>query len=280
MGYRLAVLAVSSLLVGALMSASLTLPAAAQSPTPGLTLPTVTGTLARGGQVTGTLTISRLTNRAGQLVADGILVGNVAVEATSSTTLAPVYASTSTPAPTPSGGTIFAATSTPATSSESFAATSTPAVTSTLTATTTPTATTAVGAVVTSTSPFRTDSTEFPRAGLSDLQVNQLPAITAINQSFREVPLTLTDPDMGACDTLQVDLGSIFVDQLGVQLDLAPALIDLATLPRANRPLGGLFCTVASLLDLGPGSTQGATLNELLPVVNRALSTTTTASAR
>jgi hypothetical protein len=152
-------------------------------------------------------------------------------------------------------------------------ATSTATATSgaTAAATATPTATVELGAFVTSTTPA---GSEFPRVSLPDERVNQVTTPSAaVSQSFREIPLTIVDPDMGACDYLHLDLGVVFVDQLGVQLDLAPAMIDLATLPRANRPLGGLLCTVASLLDLGPGSTQAAMLNELLPVVNRALTT-------
>jgi len=96
---------------------------------------------------------------------------------------------------------------------------------------------------------------------------------TSIGQGFRDIPVTIVDPDMGTCDYLHVDLGTIFLDQLGVQLDLAPAMIDLQALPRANRPVGNLLCTVASLMEVTPGTRQAATLNELLPVVNRTLAT-------
>lgn len=264
MRYRLAVLTATAL-IGTLLFGPLAQAAIAQSQpqTPGLTLPAVTGALARGGQFSGSLTITRLTNRAGQLVADGIVAGSVVAESSvPATSTAPVV---STPA---SGGTIFAATSTPAPTSETFSVTSTPIATLTVTPTLTPTA--AIGAIVTSTA---SGEDIFPRASLTEERVNQAPQATAVNQSFREIPLSLSDPDMGACDLLHVDLGVVFVDQLGVQLDLAPTIIDLATLPRANRPLGGLLCTVASLLDLGPSSAQAAMLNELLPIVNRALST-------
>ena len=273
MRHRLAVL-VATGLVGTLLIGSLAQTVTAQTSAPGLTLPAVSGSLVRGGQFNGALTITRLTNRAGQLVADGMIVGNVAIESQSSTSLTPVYASTSTPAPTPSGGTIFAATSTPAPGTEIVVATATHIMAATFTATPTATITaTAEYQATVATVSAATD--QIPRAALSDDLLGQVPVATPVSQSFREIPLTLVDPDLGACDVLQFDVGAIFVDQLGVQLDLAPATLDLASLPRASRPLGGLHCTVASLLDLGPGSTQAALLNELLPTVNRALSNST-----
>ena len=263
---RLAVLTLAAL-IGALWLGPLAQSVAAQAQAPGLTLPAVSGSLARGGQFSGSLTITRLTNRAGQLVADGVIVGTVAAENGAPST--PTPAVVNAPA---SGGTIFASTSTPFATTEPYSVTATSTATATpAAATPTPTATVELGAIVTSTT---SPGDEFPRVSLPDERLNQATTPSAaVSQSFREIPLTLADPDMGACDYLQLDLGVVFVDQLGVQLDLAPATIDLAALPRANRPLGGLLCTVASLLDLGPGSTQAAMLNELLPVVNRALST-------
>jgi len=141
---------------------------------PGLTIAGVNGTLAPGGQFSGTLTISRLMYGPGALVADGVVAGTVS---------------------------------------------------------------------------------------------------SSVAQSFREIPLTLTDPDGGVCDLLTVNLGTVFLDQLGVQLDLAPASLDLSTLPRANRPLGNLLCAVGNLLDVTPNGSRTGLLNELLPVVNRALTT-------
>ena len=76
---RLAVLTVTAL-IGALISWPQTQIAGAQSQTSGLTVPAVSGNLARGGQFSGTLSITRLTNRAGQLVADGLIAGIVTTE--------------------------------------------------------------------------------------------------------------------------------------------------------------------------------------------------------
>jgi hypothetical protein len=92
-----------------------------------------------------------------------------------------------------------------------------------------------------------------------------------VAQSFRDIPLTLTAPYSGVCTTLSLDLGTVFLEQLGVQLELAPVTLDLETAPRANRALGNLLCAVANLSETAPAGTQSGLLNELLPVVNRAL---------
>ena len=277
MRHRLAMLTITAL-VGALISWPLAQTVGAQSQTPGLTLPAVTGTLARGGQFSGTLTITRLTNRAGQLVADGLVAGNVTTESVWATPVStgvpatgtPIFSATSTPTPTFETAGAIATPVTPAT-------TSTPVPTSTISAATQVTPTTSAVTATPTVGPQMATTT----TPTGEDQLQRTPLIgdaaqqqsTAINQIFREIPMTLTDPDMGACDTLSLDLGVVFVDQLGVQLDLAPATIDLSAMPKANRPLGGLLCTVASLLDLGPSSTQATTLNEVLPIINRALTT-------
>jgi hypothetical protein len=196
---RFAVLALATTLIGTLAATPLTHPASAQTAGSGLSLPNVTGTLARGDQFSGSVTITRLTTRAGELVADGAVTGTT---------------TSVSPAPSPTPDDIF--------------------------------------------------TVQAPPSGSA--------SATAVMQTFREIPLTLLDPDGGACDALNVDLSTIFLDQTGVQLDLAPTTLDLATLPRANRPLGNLLCAVASLAEPSPGGSQAALLNELLPVVNRALS--------
>jgi hypothetical protein len=271
MGTRFAVLALVAALCGTVALSSLAPAAAAQTATPGLTLSNVTGTLTRGGQFAGAVTITRLTNRAGTLVADGIVTGSTipasglepplpsSLQFTASIT--PTSPSTPVIQPTSIFDSTFTATpetASTATSTPQATATFEPASSATLTPQATPTSTTAPVSV----------SDSMTAAALAGPAAQS----TSVMQSFREIPLTLTDPDSGACDTLSVDLSTIFLDQLGVQLDLAPATVDLGTLPRANRPLGNLLCAVASIVEVSPGGSQAALLNELLPVVNRALS--------
>lgn len=236
--------------------------AAAQTATPGLTLSGMSGTLTRGGQFGGSITITRLTNRAGTLVADGVVSGSTiptgglegprlpSPESTApqTATSVPIAVYPSTPTFDPASTSTLTPEA-PPTFEPTFALTSTASVTPTLT-----TAPVTVADAVTA-------------AALADPGAQA----TAVMQSFREIPLTLTDPDGGACDTLSVDLDPVFVDQPGAQLDLAPATLDLGTLPRANRPVGNLLCAVANLIEASPAGSQAALLNELLPVVNRAL---------
>ena len=265
MEHRLAALALTAVLTCALLGRLTTTAVFAQAATPGLVVPNVVGPLGRGGQFTGNLTVSRLSYRAGQLSADGTITGTVAQQ------LAPPTASaTAPPTSTPaSGGSIFAPTATPAPTSELTPQTSIATATLAATATPTPHSTaTSTGLAA----PAEGD--EFPRADLTGPSINQA---GPVSQAFRDIPLTLLDPDMGVCDVLHLDLGPVFLDQLGVQLDLAPATVDIQTLPRTSRPLGNMLCAVASLLEGAPSAGQAATLNELLPVVNRTL---TNAAAR
>lgn len=224
----------------------------------GLSLTNVSGTLARGGQFTGDVTLTRLTNRAGQLVADGTLNGTTIPSGSQPAILAPTSTAT--------GQVIPASESTPvstATPTSQPTSTSEPSATPIPPPTVAPTLT----ALPTSTAPA-SDTGSFSAAALAAPAAQS----SAVMQSFREIPLTIVDSDGGACDALSIDLSTIFLDQTGVQLDLAPTTLDLATLPRANRPLGNLLCAVSSLVEVSPGGSQAALLNELLPVVNRALS--------
>jgi len=178
-------LALVGILASALVFTSMAAPAAAQPGKPtgkptggGLTLPGVTGELLQGGDAVGqltdgTLTITRLQERGGQLVADGTLTG------------------------------------------------------------------TALGQQVT--------------------------------QDFRDIPLTLVDPNGGACDILNLDLGPLHLDLLGLVVDLSAISLDVTAVPGPGNLLGNLLCAVAGLLDPGPTGGLGGILNELLGIINRLL---------
>jgi hypothetical protein len=51
------------------------------------------------------------------------------------------------------------------------------------------------------------------------------------------------------CDILTLDIGRIFLDLLGLQVDIAPISIDVTAVPGAGNLLGNLLCAVAGLLD-------------------------------
>lgn len=188
--------AIACALVAALVSALVLGPAAAPvsaqpskptgQPAGGITIPNVTGTLTQSGQPAGTLTggtltISRIQQRQGQLLVDGTLTG------------------------------------------------------------------------VANNQPF--------------------------TQNFRDVPLSLTDPNGGACDILMLDLGPINLDVLGLVVDLSPVELDVTAVPGPGNLLGNLLCAVAGLLDPNTGGgldggLQGI-LNDLLSIINRLLGSLT-----
>jgi hypothetical protein len=68
------------------------------------------------------------------------------------------------------------------------------------------------------------------------------------------------------CSILNLDLGPLNLDLLGLVIDLAPVSLDITAVPGAGNLLGNLLCAVAGLLD-GPGGALGgiaALLNRLL----------------
>ncbi|MDF2093662.1 hypothetical protein P0Y31_15020 [Knoellia sp. 3-2P3] len=69
----------------------------------------------------------------------------------------------------------------------------------------------------------------------------------------------------GTCDILNLDLGPLDLNLLGLQIDLAPVVLDITTAQGAGNLLGNLVCAVAGLLD-GNGALTGisALLNRLL----------------
>lgn len=99
-----------------------------------------------------------------------------------------------------------------------------------------------------------------------------------VTQDFRRVPVgittgTATSSDMGAmqahssCDIINLDLGPIFLDVLGLQVDLSAVELDVIAEPGAGNLLGNLLCSVAGLLD--PGSDLGNLLDQVLSGVTR-----------
>ena len=68
------------------------------------------------------------------------------------------------------------------------------------------------------------------------------------------------------CAILNLDLGPLNLNLLGLVIDLAPVSLDVTAVPGAGNLLGNLLCAVAGLLD-GPGGALGgiaALLNRLL----------------
>jgi hypothetical protein len=67
------------------------------------------------------------------------------------------------------------------------------------------------------------------------------------------------------CSILDLDLGPLHLDVLGLVIDLAPVHLDITAVPGAGKLLGNLLCAVAGLLDQnGPLTGISALLNQLL----------------
>ncbi|MGI8317161.1 hypothetical protein [Halobacillus mangrovi] len=115
---------------------------------------------------------------------------------------------------------------------------------------------------------------------------------TDVKETFEDVPATLNEGAEGSasqaaslnqvsqaqseCDLLNLDLGPIFLDLLGLQLDLSEINLDLTAVPGPGNLLGNLLCQVAGLLDsngLLSGVLDGVTglLDSLLGQINSLL---------
>jgi hypothetical protein len=71
-----------------------------------------------------------------------------------------------------------------------------------------------------------------------------------------------------ACDVLNLDLGPLHLDLLGLVVDLAPVILDITAVPGPGNLLGNLLCAIVSLLDF-PGLL--GVVSQLLDVVNQIL---------
>ena len=100
---------------------------------------------------------------------------------------------------------------------------------------------------------------------------------TTVTQTFTDVPASLTGassssvsggPNTSAsavCDILFLDLGPIFLDVLGLTVDLSQIVLDIDAVSGAGNLLGNLLCAVTGLLD-GPGII--ASIGQLLDQIN------------
>lgn len=80
--------------------------------------------------------------------------------------------------------------------------------------------------------------------------------VTDVSQSFTDTLVSLTQAGNGngraACDILNLDLGPLDLNLLGLQVDLAQVVLDITGVPGPGNLLGNLLCAVTGLLD-GPG---------------------------
>ena len=88
-------------------------------------------------------------------------------------------------------------------------------------------------------------------------------ATTPINTTFTNLLV-----DAGRCPILNLDIGRIFLDLLGLELDVAPISIDLTAVAGPGNLLGNLLCALVGILDQNP--LAGAVAN-LLNQINAIL---------
>ena len=68
------------------------------------------------------------------------------------------------------------------------------------------------------------------------------------------------------CGILHLDLGPLFLDLLGLQVDLSEVILDISAQQVAGKLLGNLLCAVTNLLN-GPGIPPPGLLTQLLNAI-------------
>jgi hypothetical protein len=91
------------------------------------------------------------------------------------------------------------------------------------------------------------------------------PTITEeVNELLVNIPIIGSTP-ASACQILDLTLGPLNLDLLGLVIDLDQVDLDITAVPGAGNLLGNLLCAVAGLLDGGVG------LNGVVQLLNRLL---------
>jgi hypothetical protein len=71
-----------------------------------------------------------------------------------------------------------------------------------------------------------------------------------VSQQFSGVPLAVFNGgDAESCQILFLDVGPIFLDLLGLQVDLSPIQLDVTAVPGPGNLLGNLLCGLVGILD-------------------------------
>ena len=92
---------------------------------------------------------------------------------------------------------------------------------------------------------------------------NGNPNATAALAADAITPMGANDP--GVCDVLFLDLGPLNLNILGLEVDLAPIVLDIDAIPGGGNLLGNLLCAVVGLFD---GVAVIAAISNLLNVIN------------
>ena len=76
---------------------------------------------------------------------------------------------------------------------------------------------------------------------------------------------------MAACDILNLVLGPLDLNLLGLRIQLNQVVLDITAVPGPGNLLGNLLCAVAGLLDGGLGGLLGGLLGQLQTLLNQIL---------
>jgi hypothetical protein len=103
--------------------------------------------------------------------------------------------------------------------------------------------------------------------------------IPVVDEPVDGIPVGLSTQDLStqqtgggndACPILFLELGPVFLDVLGLVVEIPdPIVVDIRAEPGPGQLLGNLLCAVAGLLD-GPSPVQGA-LDQIIGLLNRIL---------
>jgi hypothetical protein len=94
----------------------------------------------------------------------------------------------------------------------------------------------------------------------------------ALISAFQGAPATLTSsgaPTQPTCQILNLDIGAIHLDLLGLVIDLAPIHLDITAQSGPGNLLGNLLCALVNLLN--PGNPLQTAITQLLNQINALL---------
>jgi hypothetical protein len=92
-----------------------------------------------------------------------------------------------------------------------------------------------------------------------------LTSVTGVVTSVLSAVVVPTAIGQATCDILHLDLGPLFLDVLGLQVNLSRVVLDITAVPGAGNLLGNLLCAVAGLLDNPNGLAR--ILNDILRAI-------------
>jgi hypothetical protein len=93
--------------------------------------------------------------------------------------------------------------------------------------------------------------------------------VQQITSTASVVLAAATQATPGPCSILDLDLGPLHLDLLGLVIDLNEVHLDITGQPGAGKLLGNLLCTVTGLLDNGNAALTA--IQQLLDLINSLL---------